>query len=51
MLPLPFTSLSYALALAGAIVIWLVPEVARGLRWRGRNGAATWRIVARSPSR
>jgi len=40
MLPLPFASLPYALALAIAIVIWLTPELARGLRWRGRNGAA-----------
>jgi protein-S-isoprenylcysteine O-methyltransferase Ste14 len=40
MLPLPFASSPYALALAIAIVIWLAPELARGLRWRGRNGAA-----------
>src|SRR5215471_15533507 len=41
MLPLPVTSLPSALALVIAIGIWLAPEVARGLRWRGRNGGAS----------
>jgi len=41
MLPLPFTSLPYTLALGIAVVIWAAPEVARGLRWRGRNGGAS----------
>jgi protein-S-isoprenylcysteine O-methyltransferase Ste14 len=40
MLPLPLVSLPDALALAIAIGIWLAPETARGLRWRGRNGGA-----------
>jgi protein-S-isoprenylcysteine O-methyltransferase Ste14 len=41
MLSLSFVSLPYALALAVALVIWLAPEAARGLRWRGRNGEAS----------
>ena len=41
MLPLPFTSWPYALALGIAIVIWIGPEEARGWRWRGRNGGAS----------
>jgi protein-S-isoprenylcysteine O-methyltransferase Ste14 len=41
MLPLPFVSLPYTLALAVALVIWIAPEAARGLRWRGQNGEAS----------
>jgi protein-S-isoprenylcysteine O-methyltransferase Ste14 len=41
MLPLPFVSSPHALALAVAVVIWVAPEAARGLRWRGRNGGAS----------
>ena len=35
------SSWPYAVALGIAIVIWIGPEVARGLRWRGRNGDAS----------
>jgi protein-S-isoprenylcysteine O-methyltransferase Ste14 len=38
--PLPFVSPPYTLALAIALLIWLLPEAARGLRWRGRNDGA-----------
>src|SRR5262245_58079346 len=41
MLPLPFTSWPYALALGIAVAIWVGPEEARGWRWRGRNGGAS----------
>jgi protein-S-isoprenylcysteine O-methyltransferase Ste14 len=41
MLPLPLISWPYALALMIALVIWIAPEAARGLRWRGRNGEAS----------
>src|SRR5689334_1843794 len=41
MLPLPLTSAPHALALVIAIGIWLAPEVARGLRWRGHNNGAS----------
>jgi protein-S-isoprenylcysteine O-methyltransferase Ste14 len=41
MLPLPFTSLPYAIALATAVAIWIAPEAARGLRWRWRNKGAS----------
>jgi protein-S-isoprenylcysteine O-methyltransferase len=40
MLPLPFSSWPYALALAIAGVAWIAPEATRGLRWRGHNGGA-----------
>jgi protein-S-isoprenylcysteine O-methyltransferase Ste14 len=38
--PLPFVSPPYTLAFAIALLIWLLPEAARGLRWRGRNDGA-----------
>jgi protein-S-isoprenylcysteine O-methyltransferase len=41
MLPLPLISWPYALALTIALVIWIAPEVVRGLRWRGHNGEAS----------
>jgi protein-S-isoprenylcysteine O-methyltransferase Ste14 len=41
MLPLPFVSWPHAIALATALAIWIAPEAARGLRWRGRNNGAS----------